>query len=148
MGKKLGDEIIKTIEPPKLQANKTSVAIVVVLLILTYFLVVVVVVLVVVEYFHNFHCWFSFGFVLHCTNKSCLFLLSNSPHHLMHKNSKYCPSHKEQQQYICIYIIPIQSSSQQASKQASKQSINQATVDHDAAAVVVDPWGLMKKPLL
>jgi hypothetical protein len=36
----------------------------------------------------------------------------------------------------------------QASKQASKQSINQATVDHDAAAVVVDLWGLMKKPLL
>jgi hypothetical protein len=59
----------------------------------------------------------------------------------MHKNSKCCPSHKEQQQYI--YIIPIQSSSQQASKQA----INQATVDHDAAAVV-NLWGLMKKPLL
>jgi hypothetical protein len=63
----------------------------------------------------------------------------------MHKNSKYCPSHKEQQ-YIYIYIIPIQSSSQQASKQASK-AINQATVDHDAA-VVVNLWGLMKKPLL
>ncbi len=126
MGKKLGDEIIKTIEPPKLQANKTSVAIVVVLLILTYFLVVVVVVLVVVEYFHNFHCWFSFGFVLHCTNKSCLFLLSNSPHHLMHKNSKYCPSHKEQQQYICIYIYTHSiffTTSKQASKQASNQSI-------------------------
>ncbi len=83
IGYRVGDEIIKTIEPPKLQADKTSVAIVVVLLILTYFLVVVVLgivvvvvvgVVIVLEYFHNFHCWFSFGFVLHCTNNSCLFL--------------------------------------------------------------------------
>jgi flagellar basal body-associated protein FliL len=124
LGTRVGDEIIMSIEPPKLQANKTSVAIVVVLLILTYFLLVVVVVgvvvVVVLEYLHNFHCWFSFGFVLHCTNNSCLFLLSNSPHHLMHKNSKYGPSHKEQQQQY-IYI-PIQSSSQQASKQSNQSS--------------------------
>jgi hypothetical protein len=47
-----------------------------------------------------------------------------------------------------IYIYPFNLlHNKQASKQASKQSINQATVDHDAA-VVVDLWGLMKKPLL
>jgi hypothetical protein len=58
----------------------------------------------------------------------------------MHKNSKYCPSHKDQQ-YIYIYLFNLLHN-----KQASK-AINQATVDHDAAAVV-NLWGLMKKPLL